>query len=121
MAATVYRWEEFTSGKIFGWIFFVVLALVVASVTAWYGRERFVGSGSSNGPSTSSYSAPTTAVVKAQQANLRDDHRLTANVIDSVYQGETLTLIGDPVGPWYRVRRSSGTEGWVHGNTIDVK
>jgi uncharacterized protein YgiM (DUF1202 family) len=60
------------------------------------------------------------AIVKAQNANLRDAPSQTGKVATTVSNGNLLSLISSkPTGPWYRVRDSkTGVEGWIHGNTI---
>lgn len=60
------------------------------------------------------------AIVKVEQANLRDRPGKSGSVVRTVNQGDLLTLIdATPVGPWYRVRDAkSDSEGWIHGNTI---
>ncbi|HEY0004103.1 MAG TPA: hypothetical protein VGB17_04765 [Pyrinomonadaceae bacterium] len=37
---TSYRWDELGKGTIVAWVFFFILALVVAYFTATYGREQ---------------------------------------------------------------------------------
>jgi Protein of unknown function (DUF3761)/Bacterial SH3 domain len=60
------------------------------------------------------------AIVKAEQANLRDTPGISGRVVRTLTQGDLLALINPtPVGPWYRVRDpKSDAEGWIHGNTI---
>jgi len=60
------------------------------------------------------------AIVKAEQANLRDTPGKSAGVVRTLNQGDLLALINPtPVGPWYRVRDpKSDSKGWIHGNTI---
>ncbi len=119
---TEYRREEFTAGKIVVWILFVVLALAVTLVTAWYGRERIQDSNKSNtSVNSSDTTKPVIAVVNKQRINLRASPGLDGSVILELEQDETLTLLGSPVGPWYNVRRSTGVEGWVHGSGINLK
>jgi len=63
---------------------------------------------------------PVAAIVKAQKANLRDRPSKSGSVVTTVNKGDLLSLVeATPIGPWYRVRDTrSGSEGWVHGNTI---
>ena len=65
---------------------------------------------------------PVAAIVKAQKANLRDRPSKSGSVVTTVNKGDLVSLIdATPIGPWYRVRDSrSGSEGWVHGNTISL-
>ena len=60
------------------------------------------------------------AIVRTEQANLRDAPGISGSVVKTVTQGDLLALIDPtPVGPWYRVRDpKSDSEGWIHGNTI---
>ena len=124
MASTEYRWEEFTPGRIVTWIFFVALAVAVAVVSSLYGRERFAGREPSNSSLNSSYETkPTMAVVKIKKGfPFRSSPRSKPddNQIMLLPEGETLTVVGSLEGPWYNVRRSDGTEGWIHGNGIDL-
>jgi uncharacterized protein YgiM (DUF1202 family) len=69
--------------------------------------------------STQERREPVAAIVKSQKANLRDRPSLSGSVLRTVNKGDLLGLIeAAPVGPWYRVRDSSNSEGWIHGNTI---
>lgn len=63
-----------------------------------------------------------TAIVKARKANLRGQPSTSATVIATVNRGDMLSLISlKPTGPWYQIRDGkTGTEGWIHGNTIDL-
>ena len=67
-------------------------------------------------------STTVTAIVKARQANLRDQPFASAAVIATVNRGELLSLTSiKPSGPWYQIRHDkSGSEGWIHGNAIDL-
>lgn len=60
------------------------------------------------------------AIVKATKANVRDKPVKSAAIVVTVNKGDLLSLIRpEAVGPWYQVRDSkTGSEGWVHGNTI---
>ncbi len=70
--------------------------------------------------STQDQHEPVAAIVKTQEANLRDRPSKSGSVLRTVNKGDLLGLIDTtPIGPWYRVRDSrSDSEGWVHGSTI---
>jgi SH3-like domain-containing protein len=67
-------------------------------------------------------SATVTAIVKARKANLRDQPSPSAAVIATVNRGDLLSLADlKPTGPWYQIRETkTGSQGWIHGNTIDL-
>ena len=83
--------------------------------------EQRVHASTSSAPSQEN-STTVTAVVKARKANLRDRPSMTATVVNTVDRGELLTLTRlKPTGPWYHTRDSkAGSEGWIHGNAIDL-
>lgn len=67
-------------------------------------------------------STTVTAIIKARKANLRDQPSASGAVIATVSRGDLLSLTSlTPTGPWYQVRETkTGSEGWIHGNTIDL-
>ena len=62
------------------------------------------------------------AIVKARKANLRDRPSASATVVTTVNRGDLVSLTSlKPTGPWYQIRETkTGSEGWIHGNTIDL-
>jgi SH3-like domain-containing protein len=68
-------------------------------------------------------STTVTATVKVRKANLRQQPSSFAAVIATVTKGDLLSLITlTPAGPWYHIRDSkTGSEGWIHGNAIDLR
>ena len=60
------------------------------------------------------------AIVKAQKANLRYKPSRSASVVTTVNKDNLLSLISKiPTGAWYQVRETrTGSQGWIHGNTI---
>ena len=84
--------------------------------------EQKVSARTSEAASSQQESRTVAAIVKARKANLRDRPSTSAIVVSTVSRGDLVTLIGvQPIGPWYQIRESkSGTEGWIHGNTIDL-
>lgn len=67
-------------------------------------------------------STTVTAIVKARKANLRDRPTASATVVTTVNRGDLLSLTSlKPTGPWYQIRETNtGSQGWIHGNTIDL-
>lgn len=64
--------------------------------------------------------APVAVIVKAPEANLRDQPSMTGRITNTVEEGDLLTLVSStPVGPWYLVRENkSAPELWIHGRAI---
>jgi|SRR5882724_631460 len=63
-----------------------------------------------------------TAVVKPLKANLREQPSRAGAIVKELQRDDLVILITTHrVGPWYLVReRGTGSEGWVHGNTITL-
>jgi len=70
--------------------------------------------------STEHTQSPVAVLVTAAQANLRAQPGTLSAIVDAVGKDDLLLLAStNPVGPWYRVRRTrSATEAWIHGNNI---
>jgi hypothetical protein len=60
---------------------------------------------------------PTTVSVVVDTANLRDGPGQDYEVIERVSQAAALTCL-DLAGEWYRVRATTGTEGWIHVSLV---
>lgn len=73
-------------------------------------------------PDAQAQHAPTAvaAIVKAKKANLRANPSPSSAVIGTVNEGDLLSLTEEtPTGPWYQIRDTkTGTDGWIHGDTI---
>ena len=101
--------------------FFLVLAFLLAltsACTAGQLPEQRAEAKSSEARAQPD-STVVAAIVKAKKANLREGPYQSATVVSTVNKGELLSLTGARNGPWYQIRDSkTGTESWIHGNTI---
>lgn len=105
--------------KLFCLLISVLVALSWACSSGQLPEQR-VHASTGNVPAQDSTTV--TAIVKARKANLRDQPSASAPVIATVNRGDLVLLTSTkPTGPWYRIRDSKlGSEGWIHGNTIDL-
>ena len=89
----------------------------------WYSAE--IGSGMADmlndallqsmklsSPVTTTSGLPSTVVVKASAANLRDAPGTDGQIITTLRQGERLSVQGEDKG-WYFVQTKAGKEGWI--------
>lgn len=60
-----------------------------------------------------------TAIVAADNVNVRSGTSTVHKVIDNLTKGETLSLI-DTNGNWYKVNTVSGTTGWIWKDLLEV-
>ena len=90
-------------------LFLIVTVLVALTVQA-----------SASNTQPSQHSTAVAVIVTAPKANVRDKPSKSAAIVSTVNNGDLLSLTSvAPIGPWYQVRDSrTGSEGWIHGNTI---
>ena len=102
-------------------LLFVITVLLPLSAACSTGRfaEQTVAA-SPNKVDVPQHSTAVAVVVKATEANVRDKPGKSAAIVTIVRKGDLLSLIGSSAnGPWYRVRdNKTGSEGWIHRNTI---
>ena len=109
-----------TPSKLLSLISSLLVALTVACSSGQLSEQR-VHASAKNAP-TQQDVRTIAAVVKAAKANLRAKPSAAAAVVSTVNRGDLLSLISPtPTGPWYQIRESkNGSEGWIHGDTIDL-
>jgi uncharacterized protein YgiM (DUF1202 family) len=109
------------SPKIALFLIIGVLATTTSACSSGQLSEQRVHA-STNNTRAQQDSTTATVLVKARKANLRNKPSAYAAVIATVNRGDLLSLTSvKPTGPWYQIRDSTtGAEGWIHGNTIDL-
>jgi len=98
----------------------VLIALTSACSSIRLPEQRVQASASNS--HEAQLSTAIAAIVKTNRANIREKPSKSAAVVYTVDNGDLLSLTNaSPVGPWYQVHnRKTGTNGWIHGNSITL-